>query len=493
MADTITCCPFCSTSFRITEAQMQSAKGAVRCGSCLKVFRALDHLQPPKQTLSSAEENTPPTETDTFKPTTSPANTLEPKKVADSPLQRFDPERWSEAYDDNEYDSEDDLLEDDDVLISDDMGQADDGFGDISDDFLREGNQSSSLFERAPSLKNSELDTSDESWAEELLDEIESSPEDVSLTLSSSPHNDKTSLKSTPEQPETPAKSTQHAIQEPSLFDAELPVEQQVDDAQGYSDEDLDALLSENLGNENLDDDLDDPLDHEQSERQEPVFAPFGVKNQSETPVASPSKTKDVKHSKASLHEKESSEQDSFLNSIAQAPLEIDWQPEPSVWPRRLLWGTLSLLALLTLVGQYAWHNFSDLSRQQPWRSGFTILCPVMGCQLPSLNAPERIKAYNLVVRSHPKLKQVLIVDSILLNTASFEQEFPDFLLSFSALNGTPIAYRRFKPSEYLRGELAGASRMPTGQPIHISLEIIDPGPDAVNYIATIPTEKSVP
>ena len=44
MSDMITRCPKCHTSFRITQAQLQTAKGSVRCGSCLHIFKALDHL-----------------------------------------------------------------------------------------------------------------------------------------------------------------------------------------------------------------------------------------------------------------------------------------------------------------------------------------------------------------------------------------------------------------------------------------------------------------
>ncbi len=40
----ITRCPKCGTAFRITPAQLQSANGAVRCGSCLNVFKAMDYL-----------------------------------------------------------------------------------------------------------------------------------------------------------------------------------------------------------------------------------------------------------------------------------------------------------------------------------------------------------------------------------------------------------------------------------------------------------------
>lgn len=38
--DQITRCPFCTTSFRVTLAQLHTASGTVRCGACLRIFQA---------------------------------------------------------------------------------------------------------------------------------------------------------------------------------------------------------------------------------------------------------------------------------------------------------------------------------------------------------------------------------------------------------------------------------------------------------------------
>lgn len=40
----ITRCPHCDTSFRVTHEQLAAADGAVRCGACLGVFSASEHL-----------------------------------------------------------------------------------------------------------------------------------------------------------------------------------------------------------------------------------------------------------------------------------------------------------------------------------------------------------------------------------------------------------------------------------------------------------------
>jgi hypothetical protein len=44
------------------------------------------------------------------------------------------------------------------------------------------------------------------------------------------------------------------------------------------------------------------------------------------------------------------------------------------------------------------------------------------------------------------------------------------------------VAGRQFLPEQYLAGEMTGTTQMPSMQPVHISLEIVDPGEQAVNY-----------
>jgi len=49
-------CPHCTTTFRVTAEQLESAGGIVRCGKCIGVFNALDHqldhqLEPARQSL----------------------------------------------------------------------------------------------------------------------------------------------------------------------------------------------------------------------------------------------------------------------------------------------------------------------------------------------------------------------------------------------------------------------------------------------------------
>ncbi len=431
MADRVTCCPHCSTSFRITDDQLQTAKGAVRCGSCLQIFRALDHLLDEGETTSAAQD-------------------IDDKEDAAIP-------------------ELDDLS--DDALISDDMDKIADTqnvtLGDLSDDFMQQGSfgeNKGSLFDREIKVNETpDNDHTDESWAVNLLDEIDDEDENELSEERAGPHN-----KTAPE--------TDNTISD-----------RKVDDHQ-YSRSTTGTFKA--LSDSDVDSELNDPP----SQRKEPIFNVTG-----ERPLEqdADTTTDDQNHEIAALFEEDDStreseyndDHDALLQGIAPAPVEMEWHAERSQLPKQLMWASLSLMAIILLGAQFLWLNFEQYSRKQPWRDGFAVLCPMIGCQLPSLAAPEKVKAYNLVVRSHPRAESALIIDSILLNNADFEQPFPDFTLAFSNLQGKSMAYRRFTPQEYLGGEMAGVTQMPVGQPVHISLEIVDPGPDAVNYKALIPLD----
>ena len=174
--------------------------------------------------------------------------------------------------------------------------------------------------------------------------------------------------------------------------------------------------------------------------------------------------------------------QDDPLVDLHDDPLLLDTRRERPHWGRRLLWILLCLLALLGLAGQYVYYHFDELARQDNYRPLFVQACASLGCKVPSKVDVQQIRSSNLVVRSHPQFPGALRVDAILYNRAPFSQPFPLLELPFADLNGQLLASRRFKPSEYLNGELKGQDEMPPQTPIHIALDILDPGPRAVNY-----------
>jgi predicted Zn finger-like uncharacterized protein len=170
------------------------------------------------------------------------------------------------------------------------------------------------------------------------------------------------------------------------------------------------------------------------------------------------------------------------LQDLTDDPLQLDWQQRRSPWGRRIFWLLLIVLGAGALVGQYVAYHFDELARQDQYRPWFQQLCPQIGCTVPSKVDIAKIKSSNLVVRSHPEFNGALVVDAIIYNRAPFSQPFPLLELRFADLNGHLIASRRFKPGEYLSGDLEGMAEMPPQTPIHIALDILDPGAKAVNY-----------
>ncbi|RON27502.1 hypothetical protein BK661_24945 [Pseudomonas frederiksbergensis] len=170
------------------------------------------------------------------------------------------------------------------------------------------------------------------------------------------------------------------------------------------------------------------------------------------------------------------------LEDLTDDPLQLDWQKRRSPWGRRFFWLLLILLGAAGLAGQYVAYHFDELARQDQYRPWFQQLCPQIGCTVPSKVDIAKVKSSNLVVRSHPDFNGALVVDAIIYNRAPFSQPFPLLELRFADLNGHLIASRRFKPGEYLNGDLEGMAEMPPQTPIHIALDILDPGPKAVNY-----------
>lgn len=176
----------------------------------------------------------------------------------------------------------------------------------------------------------------------------------------------------------------------------------------------------------------------------------------------------------------------SSLKKIA-TPLELSSSRQKSLG-RRL--GMLAVILLLatTLAGQYLWRHRETFSVDPRFREAFLFACTQLravtqsGCNLPEYSNIEAIRSDNLAVRSHPQREDGLMVTVEIRNTASFPQRFPVLILGFNGANNQTIALREFAPEEYLDAGLREIEFMPVASPVQISLPIMDPGEDAVNY-----------
>ena len=377
----VTRCPHCDTSFRVTDAQLEAARGAVRCGACLLVFSATEHLVLPKP--------------------------------------------------DEETVLEDDTLESLDETVDETLDEAVD-----------------EAVDEAPAL------------IESLADALPP-PEQEGLELES----ETPELTADVEEPD----EGEEADALDGLYDDEFEEDETWPIDRADSDEDAIEELDAELDGEALRDDLEETDAGESDEAEiedepaltasEPEFAEsLDIVGEGAEPVPEPVPEFDIEDEPPNLDE------------VAEP-----WRP---AWR---WWGAAA--ALLVLLGvQFLWFERSRLSLVPEYRDAYVSVCRYLPCKLPEYSAPEALGISGLIIRSHPTRAGALRADALLANDARWRQDFPDLRLEFSDLQNTPVAARIFSPDEYLAGEMAGLRFIPGRTEVRVTLEIMDPGPDALNY-----------
>lgn len=433
----VTQCPHCQTSFRVSHNQLSVARGVVRCGNCLQVFNAARQLLEQNAILQPAPEPESPAQPAPEALVPSPVAEPEPEPVTPD-AEVAAPKHWKEV----------------------DLDELDLDKLDLDRELARLEQreiQPTVDFHAAPRREDSLSAKRDDLHADELIEDglfgAANSEREVDEPVVV--HEPPLQLEKT--EPDLLDEPLPDERTEPSLS-LDLPEPQDEDVApprvQPLKIDDEDEPTDGVSRLSARDDDEQDDLESDQ--RRDPELGAI--------PDAPHPSRKDT------------------LVDLVDDPLQLDWQKPRSNVGKRLLWLLLIVLAAAALAGQYIWYHFDELARQDQYRPWFQELCPTLGCEVPSKVDIARIKSSNLVVRSHPDFKGALVVDAIIYNRAPFSQPFPLLELRFADLNGQLIASRRFKPAEYLSGELAGKAEMPSQTPIHIALDILDPGPKAVNY-----------
>jgi len=444
----ITRCPNCSTQFRVTENQLAIASGRVRCGACLTVFQGTEHLildeEPPFSTGSEAD---------------AALDALLDELESDEPLEiesRFEgvhpvakgegATRFFGGYEDvaltREIDRIDFENEDEDEAPEPEPGSAE---NDETDDIA--GIRSTAA---APALDGDATDAAD-GW-----------------------------MRAVTEAPVEPAWTEQGQAAEADFEDEPaLPeVEEWPDgddlvlpDDLAAAEDGVDAASGKREADETAQDDYERWIGRSTTsidQLVEEVVASGRAAAQSR--IGTMSAAAPAAADAAPVERPD--------RSVVHRPTEISFAPEPRRW-----WavGVAALFVVLLLI-QIAYLQLPEWSKEPSLRPAYEWACGWLGCELPEMRALDALRTRNLVVRSHPGTSGALIVDAAIVNTAPFAQRFPDLELRFTSVSGELVAGRRFSPDEYLPADFEGERSMPPNTPIQVSLEIVDPGPAAVNY-----------
>jgi predicted Zn finger-like uncharacterized protein len=457
MSHAITRCPKCETSFRVTTSQLDSADGAVRCGSCLHVFDARSNfIGGPAAEQSSTEPATiqPTADQPAAEQPVSQQPTTEHPRPTATPTPTI-----SAAKDDDDFLISDDMNippgADDDLTIDFDDGGSGDSevnsnidLGELAPEFREQRNADETSSSQAENGPEEQEEAVDESWAHALLEELDSD-------LAEADENANERLRREID----------------NRFDGRQTGS--FDVLQEEFDSDFDKYISET------------PIEDKPALDQD--TGRYNLKDFEDTELG--------KHlNKPPAHKPPGGGRPTtsftLTNAFEPEPLELTYEPSNTRrWLTGLGWLTGNLVLALALIVQVGYLKFDSWSLKQPYRQWYAIACPVFGCTLPAVDDFNKIKI-SLVVRTDPNNSAVLQADAILINTANFNQPFPPLALRFSDLNDEVVAERVFLPSEYLRGELSNATEIPPNQPMQLRLELADPGQSAVNYRAYIPTFK---
>jgi predicted Zn finger-like uncharacterized protein len=447
-------CPFCQTRFRLSQEHLQAAAGNVRCGACLKVFNAT-------LTVNSAAEPTDAQPTQpTIPPLTQPAYAL-----ADSQSTLW-------IHDDLELDN----------LDLEALG--------LDESILEEINPTVRLNDVLPDPPTQVNTTPSSTLASESRDstgaaewpdfEAQDPDNQLSQTDDGAGSDPWGLLDNAPTEPQ-PEKAHQAPDTHPIESESSENV---VDDLDLHEDflaspiaRDFKIIESQE---QNQSKDTDAHTAH--SARDNSIFlqgrppgAPWV------TPFTAEERPRKANIDAPERPEPQIGERVELPDLIAE-PVVLYRQPRIRRSRYGPLWILLSVIALLGLPAQALYYNFSTLAHNENSRPYLENLCLLTGCALPPRVNIELIRSSNLMVRAHQEYPNALAIDVILYNRAEFAQPFPVLRMTFNDTRGRELLNKHFRPDEYLGGELAGATLMPPQTPVHVALDMLDPGPEAAGY-----------
>ncbi len=418
----ITRCPNCATQFRVTENQLAVASGRVRCGACLTVFQGIDHLLLDEETAF--------------------ATGSEASAALDALLDELEPgETLAVGSNPDTTDVEPPAGEDAPVRF----------YGVSQEEDPSEAEDTPDAEARQAADAPPEEPDAEEPHREEAEEEADPETDAALLAVAFGPPE------KPPGEPVSQGEAQGSGPAEPAAGEppaAGWPAEPGPDE--DWLEEDYEKWIEP--GTETI-----DQMVREVVAEGKPAAAATAETDAATEAAAAPAT------GMAGLLEDDPWDPSGRPVSFA---------PEPRRW-----WvGGVAVLLAFLLAGQVFYLQLADWSRDPDLRPAYELVCGWLGCELPEMRSLPDLRTRNLVVRSHPEMSDSLMVDATIVNVASFAQRFPDLELRFTSVDGELVAGRRFRPEEYLRGEFRRLTEMPPNTPIQVSLAIVDPGRDAVNY-----------
>ena len=140
------------------------------------------------------------------------------------------------------------------------------------------------------------------------------------------------------------------------------------------------------------------------------------------------------------------------------------------------------VLVLAIVAALYTWRHRGQLADNAITRPGYQLWCLFSDCEVPARLDTSKLAVLSKKIFSHPNLDDALVITIVIKNNATFEQRYPNLFLWLSDRMRRTVASSEFAPEVYLQeNDLAADSVLAPGQQQRISIDVLDPGDEAVS------------
>lgn len=149
---------------------------------------------------------------------------------------------------------------------------------------------------------------------------------------------------------------------------------------------------------------------------------------------------------------------------------------------RTFAWVSVCSVLLLGLLAQLAWAERDMLVADATAGPMLARVCDLVGCRLPLVAAPDRLRLLARDVEQHPTVRDALLITASVRNDAAFGQPYPVVTIVLSDAQGQKLAMRRFRPEDYVGDAAIRARGLAAGATTAMVFEVQDPGQRAVAF-----------
>jgi predicted Zn finger-like uncharacterized protein len=123
-------------------------------------------------------------------------------------------------------------------------------------------------------------------------------------------------------------------------------------------------------------------------------------------------------------------------------------EPRPR---RRALWATLTVLALLVLIGQASYRYRAEVAALVPAaRPPLASLCRSLGCSVPLPRRPELMSIDSSELQADGRRDGLIALNAVIHNRAGFSQDYPSLEVTLTDEADRPVLRRVLAPRDYL-------------------------------------------